>query len=48
MTFLPHMEEVCSKLNVKIVYLWQSLEDEGTILDVFVQRRRITKGQLNL
>ena len=39
-----HLDEVYIKIDGKMVYLWRAVEDEGTVLDVVVQRRRNTNG----
>ena len=38
-----HLDEIYTKINGKMVYLWRAVDDEGTILDVVVQRRRNKK-----
>jgi transposase-like protein len=43
-----HMDEVYTKINGKMVYLWRAVDDEGTVLDVVVQRRRNTKAAMRL
>ena len=43
-----HLDEVYSKINGKMVYLWRAVDDEGTVLDIVVQRRRNTKAALRL
>ena len=43
-----HLDEVYIKINGKIVYLWRAIDDEGTVLDVVVQRRRNTKAATRL
>jgi transposase-like protein len=43
-----HLDEVYTKINGKMVYLWRAVDDEGTILDVVVQRRRNTKAARRL
>jgi len=35
-----HLDEVYTKINGKMVYLWRAVDDEGTVLDVVVQRRQ--------
>ena len=37
-----HLDEVYTKINGKMVYLWRAIDDEGTVLDVVVQARRNT------
>ena len=43
-----HLDIVYTKINGKMVYLWRAVDDEGTVLDVVVQRRRNTKAALHL
>ena len=43
-----HLDEVYTNINGKMVYLWQAVDDEGTVLDVVVQRRRNTKAAMRL
>ena len=43
-----HLDEVYTKINGKMVYLWRAVDDEGTVLDLVVQRRRNTKVVLRL
>ncbi len=43
-----HLDEVYTKINGKVVYLWRAIDDEGTVLDVVVQRRRNTKAATRL
>ena len=43
-----HLDEVYTKINGKTVYLWRAVDDEGTVLDVVVQRRRNTKAATRL
>ena len=43
-----HLDEVYTKINRKMVYLWRAVDDEGTVLDVVVQRRRNTKAATRL
>ena len=31
-----HLDEVYTKINGKMVYLWRAVDDEGTVLDVVV------------
>ena len=31
-----------------MVYLWRAVDDEGTVLDIVVQRRRNTKAAMRL
>ena len=39
-----HLDEVYTKIDGKMVYLWRAVDDEGTVLDVVVQHRRNTKA----
>ncbi|MEP1230086.1 MAG: IS6 family transposase, partial [Litorimonas sp.] len=43
-----HLDEVYTKVAGKMVYLWRAVDDEGTVLDVIVQRRRNTKAAMRL
>ena len=43
-----HLDEVYTKINGKIVYLWRAVDDEGTVLDVVIQYRRNTKAATRL
>ena len=43
-----HLDEVYTKIAGKMVYLWRAIDDEGTVLDVVVQRRRNTKAAMRL
>lgn len=43
-----HLDEVHTKINGKIVYLWLAVDDEGTVLDVVVQHHRNTKAATRL
>ena len=43
-----HLDEVYTKINGKMVYLWRAVDDEGTVLDVVVQHRRNTKAAMRL
>ncbi len=43
-----HLDEVYTKINGKMVYLWRAVDDEGTVLDIVVQRRRNTKAAMRL
>ena len=43
-----HLDEVYTKINSKMVYLWRAVDDEGTVLDVVVQRQRNTKAATRL
>lgn len=41
-----HLDEVYTKIDGEMVYLWRAVDEEGTVLDVVVQRRRNTKAAL--
>ena len=43
-----HLDEVYTKINGKMVYLWRAVDNEGTVLDVVVQHRRNTKAATRL
>ena len=43
-----HLDEVYTKIDGKMVYLWRAVDDEGTVLDVVVQHRRNTKAATRL
>jgi len=43
-----HLDEVYTKINGRMVYLWRAVDNEGTGLDVVVQRRRNTKAAMRL
>ena len=43
-----HLDEVYTKIDGKMVYLWRAVDDEGTVLDIVVQRRRNTKAATRL
>ncbi len=43
-----HLDEVYTKINGKMIYLWRAVDDERTVLDVVVQRRRNTKAAIRL
>ena len=43
-----HLDEVYTKINGKMVYLWRAVDDEGTVLDIVVQSRRNKKAALRL
>lgn len=38
------LDEIYTKIDGKMFYLWRAVDDEGTVLDVVVQPRRNTKG----
>ena len=43
-----HPDEVYTKINGKMVYLWRAVDDEGTVLDIVVQSRRNKKAAMRL
>ena len=43
-----HLDEIYTKINGKMVYLWRAVDNEGTVLDVVVQSRRNTKAATRL
>lgn len=43
-----HLDEVYTKINGKMVYLWRAVDNEGTVLDVVVQQRKNTKAAMRL
>ena len=43
-----HLDEVYTKINGKMVYLWRAVDDEGTVLDIVVQARRNKKAAMRL
>jgi len=43
-----HLDEVFTKINGKMVYLWRAVDDEGTVLDIVVQSRRNKKAAMRL
>lgn len=43
-----HLDEVYTKINGKMVYLWRAVDDEGMVLDVVILRRRNTKAATRL
>jgi len=43
-----HLDEVYTKINEKMVYLWRAVDDEGTVLDIVIQHRRNTKAAVRL
>ena len=38
-----HLDEVHTKINGKMIYLWRAVDDEGTVLDVVVHAEEIQK-----
>ena len=43
-----HFDEVYTKINGKMIYLWRAVDDEGTVLDIVVQSRRNKKAATRL
>ena len=43
-----HLDEVFTKINGRMVYLWRAVDDEGTVLDIVVQSRRNKKAAMRL
>ena len=43
-----HLNEIYTKINGKMAYLWKAVDDEGTVLDVVVQKRRNAKAATRL
>jgi len=43
-----HLDEVYTKINGQMVYLWRAVDDEGTVLDIVVQSRRNKKAAMRL
>ena len=43
-----HLDEVYTKINGKMIYLWRAVDDEGTVLDIVVQSRRNKKAVMRL
>jgi len=39
-----HLDEVYTKINGKMIYLWGAVDDEGTVLDIVGQSRRNKKA----
>ena len=39
-----HLDEVFSRINGELVYLWRAVDQEGETLDVLVQKRRNAKA----
>ena len=42
------LDEIYAKINGKMVYLWRAVDDEGTVLDVVVQKRQNAKAATRL
>ncbi len=43
-----HLDEMVVKIAGRRMYLWRSVDDEGEVLDVLVQKRRNKAAALNL
>jgi len=43
-----HLDEVYSKIDDRIVYLWRAVDAEGEVLDVLVQAKRYKRAALKL
>ena len=43
-----HLDEIYTKINGRMVYLWRAVDDEGTVLDIVVQSRRNKKAAMRL
>ena len=43
-----HLDEVYTKINGKMVYLWRAVDDEGAVLDIILQPRRNKKAAMRL
>jgi putative transposase len=43
-----HVDEVCLKINGRMVYLWRAVDAEGEVLDVLIQSRRNKRAALKL
>ena len=43
-----HLDEVYTKINGKMVYLWRAVDNEGTVLDIVIQKRRNTHAAMRL
>ena len=43
-----HLDKVYTKINGEMVYLWRAVDNEGTVLDIVIQRRRNTKAAMRL
>ena len=39
-----HLDEVFLKINGEQVYLWRAVDQDGEVLDILVQKRRIAKA----
>ena len=43
-----HLDEVCLKIDGRLVYLWRAVDAEGEVLDVLVQAKRDKHAALKL
>jgi putative transposase len=43
-----HLDEVCLKIDGRMVYLWRAVDAEGEVLDVLVQTKRNKRAALKL
>ena len=43
-----HLDEVCLKIDGRLVYLWRAVDSEGEVLDVLVQTKRNKAAALTL
>ena len=43
-----HIDEVFVKINGKLHYLWRAVDQEGTVLDCYVTKRRNKKAALKV
>ena len=43
-----HLDEVCLKIDGRMVYLWRAVDAEGEVLDVLVQSKRDKHAALKL
>ena len=43
-----YLDEIYTKMNGKMVYIWRAAYDEGTVLDIVVQSRKNTKAAKRL
>ena len=43
-----YLDEIYTKINGRMVYLWRAVDDEGTVLDIVVQSRRNKKAAMRL
>ena len=43
-----HLDEVYTKINGKMVYLWRAVDDEGTVLDIVVPKNVKRSGHCRM